>query len=172
MKAVAVAMISSSFNPISSGGFRRLLQDEGLGHELLQKFQRNDPSFGDFPAMVVPDAVSRHLPQEAVDQHIPGSRIETDHVLGTGSFGDVGQIADPSDIVDGPVELRVTKEQIVQVRSQRRAEAPRRDVARPEIGDDGHAGPLGDDRRFADLKGAFLSQMTNRLAMRADQVEF
>ena len=63
----------------------------------------------------------------------------------------------------GPREQRGVKR-----RHERRALPARRDVAAAEIGDDDHAGFLGDARRIVELHGeAAVGPMAQRLAVHA-----
>ncbi len=70
--------------------------------------------------------------------------------------------------------LRAEEQHVEQAR-ERRAVPAGGDVARAHVADDGRAGPLGDERRLAELQrpervGA-LDPVVDRLAVRADHVD-
>ena len=79
----------------------------------------------------------------------------------------IGEVGDAAEIDDDAMRV-AAEERGVERRHQRRALAARRDVAAAEIGDDGHAGPLGDARRVVELqRPAFVGAMAQRLAVDA-----
>src|SRR4029434_10881191 len=86
-----------------------------------------------------------------IEQHIAGTRVESAHLAlrFTTHFTfrrQVRDVGDAADIDDRPV-MTAPEERGVKSGHQRRTLPAGGDVAAPEIGDDGHAGPLGDARR-------------------------
>src|SRR5439155_9115555 len=95
----------------------------------------------------------RHEADDAVDHHVPGSRIERADRLERAACREIRQVANPADVDDGSRTRGMAKEQEMEIGGKRRAFPTGRHVPASKVGHRGEAGPLGDDGRRAQLQG-------------------
>ena len=111
------------------------------------------------------------LTRQRIDYHVAGAGVERDDLLRLCGRRDHGDVGDAADIECDACSLRVTEEQVIDKRNQRRALAAGGDIARTEIGDHRHAGSLRDDGGFADLQRVLAAHVVDGLAVATDQID-
>ena len=141
--------------------------------------------------MVVGPCAVRRPRGRVVHQHVAGAGIEGEFALTppaplsrpagqargevrrVATGGEVGDVGDAANVLQGAGQGGVAEEQAVDVGYQRRTLAAGRDIARPEVADHGDAGELSDDRGRAQLQRRGVGprrDVPERLTVAADQV--
>src|SRR5436309_6823856 len=84
-----------------------------------------------------------HEADDAVDHHVPGSRIERADRLERAACREIRQVADPADVDHSPRTRGMAKEQEMEVGGQRRPFPAGCHVTASQVRHRGYAGPLG-----------------------------
>ena len=106
-----------------------------------------------FPVSIITFSALCDQLDKSVDDHIAGAGIECDDVFRYGGGGQIGDIGDAADVLNGTFHFFVGKEDIVGEGHQRGSLAACGHIARAKIRYGCDPGLLSDDGRFSDLQG-------------------
>jgi len=121
-------------------------------HEPPEQTRLDAAGSGDPSVEIGSQRTAGQARHEAVDQDIAGTGVESPHSIKTTAFRQKGEVGDSTEVQDDPVQSRVSKQEGMQIGSEWSPLAASGQISGTEVCHGRYAGPLGDDRRLADLQ--------------------
>ena len=162
---------------LPTGGLWGLLPEKTVANKPPQNILIYSARGCDLSALIV--RLSEQLLGEGVHHHVPGPGIEGENFSDRGIRRNGSQIGDTANIEGDPSHTRITIEQVIEIRNQRRALAAGGHIRGTEIGDHRNAGArrhrgpfscLPSDCELSSQEPRRRPLVIERLSVAADQI--